>query len=226
MKNFLRGFFSPLKSIEFILKNPKLLIYLILPLCMSLGTLATTFFLWGMFSDSIMEWLNISEDGVWNWVYVILMWILYAVFSLYFFTFFGMILATPFNDILSRRVLMLRGMSGFSELGLIEGAIKSLIEVLKLTGLKLICMVIAFFIPPLPIVVLLLFIGYDYFDYPLNHKYQGLKVKMKVILKDHKAVFLGFASIYTLMFMVPFAGLILMPLAVVGASLLFESNEK
>jgi CysZ protein len=225
MKNFIKGCRVPLASISFILKNPKLIKYLLLPFCMSSMVLVITFLLWQIFQQSIIDWMGISATGYFSWFVTIFMWFIYAIFSLYCFTIIGMIAATPFNDLLSRRVLEIRGVTKFSEIGFIESSVKSLLEILKLTGLKCLLLLFAtFFIPPLAIFVLMFFIGWDYFDYPMNQKIQGLK-KKALCLSSHKGVFIGFASIHTLLFMVPFAGLILMPIAVVGASLLFESND-
>ncbi len=224
MSNFFKGFGAPIASINFIFKNPKLIKYLFLPFCMSCMVLVITFMLWQMFQQNIIDWMGLSTTGYFTWMVVALMWLVYAVFSLYCFTIIGMIAATPFNDLLSRRVLEIRGITDFSEIGFIESSVKSLLEIFKLTGIKCVLFVITFFLPPLPLLVLIFFIGWDYFDYPMNQKTQGLRNKASC-LAAQKGVFMGFASIHSLLFMVPFAGLILMPIAVVGASLLFESND-
>jgi uncharacterized protein involved in cysteine biosynthesis len=225
VKNFIRGLSSPKESVQFIFSNPSLFKYLLLPFLFSVLILSVSLTLWLNFSTGMVTWLGLGGYAFVAWFMSTFAWIIFAIFAMYFFTIFGMIAATPFNDILSRRTLELRGIKSFHELGFISGAKKSLSEVIKLTLIKCIVLGLSLFVPPLSFIMLMFFIGWDYFDYPMNHKMGGLKNKFKFLFTQ-KAVFIGFACVYTFLFMIPFAGLFLMPLAVISASLLINFNEE
>lgn len=225
MRSFIGGLKSPFSALAFIKVNPSLILYMLLPTMMSVLIMTGLYFCWVAVSEQIILYLGLDENAWYSILFDIILLLVFAIFMAYTFTIFGMIAATPFNDILSRKVLELRGFSNFTEMRLLQSIKNALIEVFKLTIIKIIIALLSLFIAPfLSPFFLVFFIGWDYFDYSLNHKVIGLKNKLRGI-SLHKPAFMGFALIYSAFFLIPFIGLLLMPLAVVSASLLIEENK-
>jgi uncharacterized protein involved in cysteine biosynthesis len=70
-----------------------------------------------------------------------------------------------------------------------------------------------------------LFLAYDYFDHPLGRRRIIFADKMKFVYKNLSSS-LGFGAAAFLFLYVPFLNLILIPLNVIGGTILFFEMEK
>ncbi|MBF0196140.1 MAG: EI24 domain-containing protein [Planctomycetes bacterium] len=225
MNSFTKGFFCLGTALRFVLTHPSVWPFMILPFLCSASFFVGMAFLWGNIQGSLISYIPPGYWWSWLvWFCEVFSWVFFAFISSYLFSLVGMILATPFNDFLCVKVLKMRDLKNIREPGLWEGAVESLKEVLKSTGVKLVLFIFTLFIPGLSIVLFPCFIAWDYFDYPWSHKTVGLRAKFSLI-RLQPLTFLGFAFSFSLLFAVPFLGIILMPLAVVGASLVADYEE-
>jgi len=222
--NLIKGIFSPLQAITFILANPGLKRYLFLPfLCSSLFFVAMAV-LWANLQEPIIEYI---EPYLWSWLSSMVSffsWLIFGVVSSLCFSMIGMILASPFNDLLCQKVLKIRGWPVIEE-NFLRSAYKAVMETSKLFALKMLLFIPSLLIPGLQLFLLLFFIGWDYFDYPWSYKAFGLRRKF-TFLKQDSFSYLGFAGVYFLLFSIPFAGIFVMPIAVVSAALLAKAPSE
>ncbi|MBF0527065.1 MAG: EI24 domain-containing protein, partial [Deltaproteobacteria bacterium] len=72
--------------------------------------------------------------------------------------------------------------------------------------------------------VTLFFISLQFFDYALSRRGLSLSAKIRLVL-DHYLVAAGFSLGVFLVLMIPFIGLVVIPVAVVGGTLLIRDLE-
>lgn len=178
----------------------------------------------GKFLSRIVNW----GVAVFKWLLVIplLMAVCYSTF-----TAVGMILASPFNDILSERVERLihgncRDVPGSSARQLVRGCRSTLVS-LRIVLRQLVIMTLALpllLIPVIGIVPFFLltayFAGVGFLDIPmaanqLDHR------QRRVLVAGHQWSILGLGIAIELLFLVPFAAIFVLPLGVIGATMLY-----
>ena len=220
--NLFKGIFSPLQAVHFILANPGLKRYLFLPFLCSLTFFIAMAVLWSYLQEPLIENL---EPYLWSWMNSIISvfsWLVFGVVSSLCFSMVGMILASPFNDLLCQKVLKIRGWDIVEE-SFFRSSVKAVVETSKYFLIKLLLLVPSLLIPGAQFFLLIFFIGWDYFDYPWSYKAYGIRRKLGLLSKNFSAYF-GFAGVYFLLFAIPFAGIFVMPLAVVSAALLAKDQ--
>jgi len=173
----------------------------------------------------------VTPDRFPSWLRTATGWILslfVAVAGLFLFTIVGNILASPFLDALTERILreegetLPQGRRPLRALGraivnqtlklLLFGAVQVLLVVLWITPLAVLP-------PPLSAFVAVLFLGFEYLDYPLDAR--GVPVPGRYTwIAAHAAAALGYGSVLFLVLLVPFLGYFCLPLSVAGAALL------
>jgi CysZ protein len=95
---------------------------------------------------------------------------------------------------------------------LLFGAIQAALLLLYVTPL-------AFVHPPISAFLGVLFLGFDYLDYPLDARQLSVPDRVGWVLR-HAGATLGYGSVLFLVLLVPLLGTMLLPLTVVGATLL------
>src|SRR6185436_3623491 len=166
-----------------------------------------------------------------EWLRAALGWILSAVVAaagLFVFLSAGNLLSAPFLDAMTERLLsdvgetLPPGRGALRALGralvnqtlklLLFGAIQTLLLLLLATPLAVVH-------PPLAGFLAVLFLGFEYLDYPLDARRVSVPDRFAWLV-DHFGASLGFGAVLFGVLWIPFAGLLLAPLAVTGACLL------
>ena len=190
--------------------------------------------------QSLALFASLGDWWIINAIEVVLRWIvtLVLVFSLaYLFTLLANLLGAPFNGLLSERVeAHLTGQIPNQAPGWMT-LIKSVPRLLGSEVSKLLYLIICIvpllilqFIPVINLVApLLLFLfgawmfALEYMDYPMGNRGAVFRDVRKRLRKHRSAAF-GFGSVVAVLSMVPLANLIIMPVAVAGATALYVDH--
>jgi len=172
------------------------------------------------------EWLDFLRYLLWP-----LMALLVLVVVYYSFTIVANLIAAPFNGFLSEQVeRKLRGETGGPDglaeaLKLIPRTIGRELAKLGYYLPRLIFLLLLSFVPVIGMVapILLLLFGawmlaIQYCDYPMDNNRVSFK-DMRLRLKQERMTALGFGGLMQLGMLIPILNLILMPAAVVGATI-------
>lgn len=236
---FARGFSYPLRAIRLFRQQPGLLKYLMIPFSINFVVFSATVY-FGL--DLFQSMLNTYAPSTEAWYGVLLYyfaWILAMLLStvLIFFTFtvVGNLIASPFNELLSERVENnVRGMmpeQPFTMKRFWQDAIYAVGTELKKITIFALCMILLFginFIPGLgaPIYAILapaltlFFLVVEYMAFVLMRKHMTFKEQRSYVFK-HPVMMLGYACAVFVLLAVPFVQFFCIPLAVVGATLLW-----
>ncbi|SEA81976.1 CysZ protein [Desulfuromusa kysingii] len=236
---FTRGFSYPLRAFKFFRRKPSLLKYLAIPFFVNLLVFTVTVYFGLDFFQGLLEAYAPSTD-VWYgiflyylaWTFGLLMTIVVVFFS---FTVIGNLIASPFNELLSERtegvIIGVHDDTPFS-LGrfLKESKDAMLVEMKKMLVLVL-CMVLLFGINFIPVIgsvlyailapaFTLFFLAVEYMAFVLMRKQLSFAEQRRYIFR-HPVLMLGYACGVFCMLAIPFIQFFCIPLAVVGATLLW-----
>lgn len=220
-----KGLQAPLDSFRFLIAHPSLVVLIVIPFLLTCGFFALFYWFWSSWILTLLS--HLPAEGAWAYLQSgveVLSWLLFAFVSVFSFSLIGTIVLSPFNDQLCFRVLKIRGFV-FEDQKFIPSVANSVIDAVKMSGLKLMLFILSLFFPILTPFLFFIFIGLDYFDYPWGHQTQGLVNKLKLLKRDLPA-FTGFSLSFGFLFMVPFVLMLLMPFAVIGASLQVLDKDK
>lgn len=239
LRSFFHGFRAPFFAVFFILRSPSLLALVSVPLLISLGLFVFFF----VYVDGIAT-VYVQEAARWMaglappWlasagtlVLRLAVWVTLFVVSSLGFTVVGGILASPFNDWLSRRVSLVRLKKGQNAPVRTQGAPLSMGTVIvlefKRTAILIILGGIAFFLAMVPLMqvpALLLgsaSVAFEYLGFPLSRRDPRLSTIVKFMAR-HPLRSLGFGVGVLVLMAIPFAGIFTIPLAVTGATLICD----
>lgn len=175
-------------------------------------------------------WLAWLENVLW-WIAMVLCTLMFC----YVFTLLANLIASPFNGMLSARVELLvtgtapeSGMSlGGEMLDGVTGELRRLRYYVGRAALLGLASLVLLFIPvanlaiaPLWFIFGAFMLAFEYLDQPMANR--GLSFNHKMIrMRARRWQHLGFGSVVTLATAVPLANLVVMPAAVIGATLLY-----
>lgn len=225
-------------------RHPSLLKLCLLPLLINLvvfgGVAVGLYFYYG----DIVNWIWARPD---SWIVRIVWYLLYVfifllVVLLAYVAFFVVqaILSAPFNDLLSERTEQLaygKEPPAFSLGFMLKGLGKTLVHELAKLGIFLAIIVPLFllnFVIPVVGPVVFLFVGfyvsaiffaYDFMDFCMARRDWTFGQKWKV-LKQNRALTVGFGSALAGALLIPVFGLLCIPMAAVGGTLLFCDMEQ
>lgn len=247
LPSFARGLSLPFRAAKFLLINSGLKRYAILPLMANivLYILAASVFFYFLWNWNIYEvqWNFLGPVGRWlsaavNWTGGLLKLAVAAVAlaaSFFTFTAVGMALASPLNDILSEKVEMTYT-GGREKMNLplkftMRAAILSICDSLRTLFRQLISTVLVIpflFIPLVGFVPLFVvggyFAGFGFLDSAMARNF--LRPRHKRLLVDKRFwELLGFGVAMQALFAIPFLGMLLMPVGVVGGTLLYCGED-
>jgi CysZ protein len=177
--------------------------------------------------------------ALWYVLYVfILLLILLVAYAAFFVV--QAALSAPFNDLLSERVEHLafgREPPPFSWGRLGRGLVRALTHELSKLGVYVLIMgplfLLNLVIPVVgPVVFLIggfyataIFFAYDFMDYSMDRREWPFRRKWSVV-KQNRALTFGFGSSLALALLVPVLGLMSVPMAAVGGTLLFSDLDR
>lgn len=242
-----RGLTLPFRAARFLLFTQGLKRYAILPLIANiiLYILAVSVFLYFLWNWNMYEvnWQFLGPVGGWlsravNWMgwLVKLVVAMLAVGAAFFtFTAVGMALASPLNDILSEKVeATYIGGKEKMEKPLrftVKAALRSVGDSLGTLGKQLFFTLLTLpflFIPLVGFIPLFLvggyFAAYGYLDSAMARNF--LRPRHKQLLVDGRFwEVLGFGVMMQALFVIPFLGMLLMPVGVTGGTLLYCTED-
>ena len=236
---FVRGFSYPLRAVRFLAKKPGLLKYLAIPFFINLLVFSLSVY-FGL--DIFNGLLDAYAPGTETWYGVILYYLAWMVALLltvvvvfFSFTVIGNLIASPFNELLSERCEeLLSGSLSEQSFSLqrfwLDAKHALLVEVKKLS-LFIIGMLLLLAINLIPgfgsavYAVLaplftLVFLVVEYLAFVLMRKKLDFADQRRYIFK-HPVLMAGFGSGVFCLLAIPFAQFFCIPLAVVGATLLW-----
>lgn len=240
-----RGFHYLLDGWVFVVgKHPSLIKLCLIPLLINIVAFAgVAVAVYHYYDDLVL--LIWARPESWPWQalwYALYVFILAAVLVLAYFAFFVVqgLLAAPFNDLLSERVELLaygKQPLPFSLWRTMRGMGRSVVH--ELTKLLLYAAVIVpLFVLNLAVPAIgtalfvfggiymtALFLSYDYLDFAMA-RYEWSFSRKWQVLKQHRALTLGFGCSIALALAVPLVGLACVPMAAVGGTLLFCDLER
>jgi len=224
-----------------LVRQPGLRRFVLVPLLINVAVFAILgWFLFGTLFDWLANWAFFERFGdVWliEKLRQILQFVLGAVLSIvlfYAFTLLANIIGAPFNSLLAERVEMhLTGLSPTSDPSftfLVKSIPKTLrSELSKLIYLLLwsIPLLIIGFVPIINLAAPFLVFAFgawmfalEYLDYPMGN--QGLFFKeVKNNLRQRRTMALGFGTMVAIFSIIPLINLVIMPVAVAGATALY-----
>jgi len=241
---FINGFCKPILAIGFLLSTRGVKRFAVLPLIVNFLVYILVFSLliwlisginfavgdwsfWGPVGGWLSSAINFTL-GPLKWIVAIPVMLIMAYFS---FTIVGMIIASPFNDMLSARVeraltdsrddvkLPLMTTGKLMVMGILDG--------LAILGRELVVIVLVLPFLLVPVVgflplffVAAYFSGLGYFDYSMARNNLRNRHKWPVT-RNHRWEMLGMGVMMELLFLIPFVNLLIMPLGVVGGTMLY-----
>jgi CysZ protein len=225
-------------------QHPSLIKYCLAPLLINLVVFAAVAFGLYHYYGELVAWIWARPD---SWLlrllwYAMYIFILAAVVLLAYFTFFVVqsILSAPFNDLLSERVEALafgREPPAFSSRRLLRDLGLTLLHELAKLSIYAAVMVPLFLVNlVVPVIgtalfavgggyMTAVFFAYDFLDYSMARR--GWRFGRKWgTLRAHRALTLGFGGSLATALLVPVIGLLCVPMAAVGGTLLFCDLER
>lgn len=237
MFHFWNGFYSPVRAILLIVRSPRLISLISIPLLINIG-LYILFFHYGNQTISQLishasTWLG-AELPAWLasvsvWFLKFLGWVVLIVVAALMFTLISGIICAPFNDILCRTTVKIyQTQTGLNfNAQSINHSAGSVIKLelkrtLVLLGGGIVVLVIGV-IPFLQIAAYVLgawLLAFEYFGYPISQKSIKLFAVARFTL-GRPIISLGFGSALLLLMAIPFASIIYIPISVVSGALLY-----
>jgi len=194
------------------------------------GAVTNWFGSWSLFDRFADVWLLSVLESVLR----LLLGVVLFIGLGYAFTLLANLIGAPFNGLLAERVeAHLTGKTAGAEptlrflLKSVPKTVLSEVSKLIYLGLWLIPLLIAHFIPGLNLVApFLLFLfgawmfALEYVDYPMGNHGHGFR-EVKRLLKSRRRVALGFGLVVGVVSIIPVVNLVVMPVAVAGATALY-----
>lgn len=243
MKDFFFGFIFPFKSINLFLKNPKLVLYSIVPLILNIiiyGTIFIVSYKWIIgYSNKVTGTDEINS--IWwrellNILLIIITFLLLLVICYLAFVTLGSIITAPFNEKISRYV---EGTVASNKIIYDVGFWKDSWLSIKAEALKIFfylsILIPIFLLNLIPIIgsVLSTTLGLlfsffynslDFLDYPMTRRFFTLRKKIEIVLSK-KMLSLGFGCCVFLIMFLPLVNVLLKPICITaGTALFFEKK--
>lgn len=234
MPGFFRGLSYPLRGFAFLAGHRALWKY-------AAGAYAVNFVLftaafaalWALWPDLLRAVTPEKTPAVLLPVISCILMLVAAVLSLFLFTIVGNLVAGPFLDAMTERMLGLLGETLPPSRGLASALGRTLVnQLLKLIlfgGFQVLLLVLlvtpaGFLQPPLAGLLTVLFLALEYADYPLDARRVPVPARFGWVFRRARPA-LGFGAACFALAFVPFLLYFLLPSAVVGAVLLVRDID-
>jgi CysZ protein len=237
--NFYRGFFTPFRAGRFVLNNPRLLKYVLIPFLINTVVFSVAvYFGLDFFNDTVIY--HIPHGDAWYWLLLYyLLWIIAvlatAVLVFFSFTVVGNLVASPFNDLLSERTEQLltgeKTDEPFSLRIFWRDTRRTLaVEIKKMSAfvagmvllllLNLVPVVGNILYPLFAILLTLFFLVVEYLGYVLARKHYSFRDQSRYIF-SRTLLMSGFGTGVLAILTIPFLQFFCIPVAVIGATQLW-----
>ena len=241
--SFFRGLAAAPRSLRFIRSNRGLIKYFAIPFLLNIVILsAIVFFTYTTVYDPLLglvtgtAWYN----RVLEVVLAPLLFLVLAVLIVLLYSILGSVITAPFNDFLSQKVEETITGAGFDEKLSVSAVVKDMLRVManviKLLGLVILVQVLLLFLNLIPAAGSVLysitgflttsfFLGFQFFDFPLERRRYRFKEKMAVAWRFKRTVTGVGASLFVMTF-IPLVGFLGLNIATVAATMLFTERVK
>lgn len=217
-----RGLAAYAKGFHWLRAHPRYFLLLLIPSFLSLLSLAATWGLYLKYHDVILSWIMFSKPQ--SFLPLILyyaakstLYIFLFVMSLVFYMLILNVLSSPLYDLVSSAVE--KGLTGKDQDGTsLWEAFLLMKEELKKAFFIFFASVLLLLIPGVNIVsplITAVFVGWEFYDFPLARRKWSFRKRLAFVLAHVWSV-MGFG----LWLLIPGGQMILMPLAVVGGTML------
>lgn len=240
---FSNGFWASFRAAAFLRRQPRLLVYIIVPFLVNLVVFSLLIYLGFDFLEGLAR-RYIPSGEAWYWLAVeyllrLLLLLLTAVLVFFSFTALGNLIAAPFNDILCARArAILTGEQHGNAAGLVGAAReawRAVVDESRKVAIFVGGMVLLLFInlipgigmllyPPLSILWTIFFLVVEYTGYVFAVRNLHFTEQRRFIA-DHKMLMLGFGSGLLLLLAIPILQFFCIPLGVVAATMLCHEND-
>ncbi len=237
-----RGFGYLFRGWAFVGKNTSLIKYCLIPTLLTILTFigVAVFFLYKYAWIVSLFWAKPSSWlVVFWWVFYILFFFAAIIIGYVLFFVVQSIITAPFNDMLSERVEAIaygNEPQPFSWSFMLKGLGRTVAHELAKLGIYLIWilpMLLLLFIPVVGTIAFTIggfiltqrFLAYDHLDYCMARRDWSFARK-RALLKTHRSLTSGFGSAVATILLVPVVGLLSVPMAAVGGTLLFCDLER
>lgn len=241
--NFSRGFFAPFRSLRLLRGNPRLILYILIPIVINVVVFSLTVWLgFDFFGSTVLGYL--PQGDAWYWA--ALSWLLWVVAALvtmvlvfFSFTVIGNLIASPFNDLLSERTEeILTGHivdTPFSLRRFASDALQAVLTELRKLWVFVVVMLLILPLNLLPgvgsalymilaVSLTLFFLSFEYLSFVMVRRQQFFAAQKRYIF-GRKFLMLGFGCGVMALLAIPFMQLLCIPLAVIGATRLWCEEE-
>jgi len=229
MSDFLTALTYPFRGVAYFVGRPALWKFAFAAVAIHLLAFGILIALYLHYRGDLVVWITPGRFPHWlqataGWILSILLFVavLFAAFLA------GNLLSLPILDALTERVLRDlgetlppgRGIGHALRRCLVNQTLKLLIfGAIQAALLLLYVTPLAFLHPPISAFLGVLFLGFDYLDYPLDARQVPVPARFGWLFR-HAAATLGYGSVLFLVLVVPLLGTMLLPLTVAGAALL------
>ncbi len=229
MSEFFTALTYPFRGVAYFFGRPALWKFAIAAAAIHLFAFVVFIALYLHYRGGLVDWITPERFPHWlqataGWILSILLFVavLFAAFLA------GNLLSLPILDALTERVLKNlgetlppgRGIRHALQRCLINQTLKLLFFGAVQAGLLLLYVTpLAFLHPPISAFLGVLFLGFDYLDYPLDARQVPVPARFSWML-HHAGATLGYGSVLFLVLLIPLLGTMLLPLTVAGAALL------
>ncbi len=241
---FVSGVLAPFRALITSKKIPGMKRYFIIPFFLNIILLSGTAFLaWYYIGDALLGLLPAGDAwylSALRWIISPILAVLLFIGAIFVYSITGSILTAPFNDFISakaeRHLLSVEykkevSESGFSFGDFFDDIVRVLRNTVKLLGLLLLFNLLILFLNLVPVVggvaysalsfaSAMFFLGFQFFDFPLERRHLEFRNKLSVVW-SHKFAALGLGLGFFLITFVPIIGFLGLNLAAVGAVELF-----
>jgi CysZ protein len=237
------GFLAFFRSFGFIKEQKGLVGYFIIPFLLNIVILSTIFYFSYYFISPWFMEIFAGDSWYLNLLRFLMKPLLIGVLfilTIIFYSIVGSIVTSPFNDILSQKVEEKLGGGDFNEKFSLPALISDIVRVTS----NMIKMLLLIFILNMALLVINLvpiagnivysvlsflvttfFLGFQFFDFPLERRRYHFKEKLRVGIR-FKFQVIGLGTAFFLASFVPLVGFMGLNCGTIGATLLFVENIK
>lgn len=237
LERFGRGLTYPLRGLRFLRANTQLIGWAVAPMFITLVMITGAAWLTWTLADDLVQWLwPRPENGLavlWWFVVNSLRLALFVV-SVVVFWVVGNMLSSPFYDVMAEKteaLLLDRPEQPFDWRIVLGDAWLSIRHSALGLGMYIVVMVLLFSLNLIPGIgsalytvlswtASVFFVAREMMDIPLSRRRTPFRDKLRW-MSEHKALLAGLGSSCMLLLMVPLVDLVVMPVAVMGGTLLF-----
>lgn len=224
--DFIRGMRGHADGLRYAFARKSLLPLIALPFVITILLFAAGFYAFSAYSDAMLAYFwNPPADAAgffgalaWVWTHVVKYFLYLVLFVMTYFLFMvaANVIASPFYDVISKRIMPGESGEGMGIFRVILEELKKALFVLAIPLLLLVIPVIGQILSPIAAMTVL---AWDFLDFSLSRERPDFKGRLGYV-RRRMFLLLGFG----VPLVIPILNILLFPFAIVGATLLFRDD--